>query len=267
MKKIILLLLLFWSLVSLAQQQNVTSTISPNPFEETTSITITIAGSSVNEGTWGVTGNALYMWTWSFDINDANSLDCPTNGFWNASNEENRFIYNSTSDTYTKTFTPNTFYNRNGIGRIGFLVKAKDGSGDKKSQDNYVDVGVYQVTLNSPAENSSTIISSGGSLNIAATNTGGNASYVLKANGTTLNTNAATSSYSYNHTNITGNQNYELQVTQGTTVITKKISAIVNPNVVSEAMPTGLLDGINYNAADVTKATLVLDGSLQLLMR
>ncbi|MFV8367013.1 alpha-amylase family glycosyl hydrolase [Flavobacterium sp. XS1P27] len=259
MKKIILLLLLFWSLVSLAQQQNVTSTISPNPFEETTSITITIAGSSVNEATWGVTGNALYMWTWSFDINDANSIDCPTNGTWTSSNEANRFDYNLTTDTYTKTFTPNTFYNRNGIGRIGFLVKAKDGSGDKKSQDNYVDVGVYQVTLNSPAENSSTIIASGGSLNIAATNTGGNASYVLKANGTTLNTNAATSSYSYNHTNITGNQNYELLVTQGTTVITKKFSAIVNPNVVSEAMPASLLDGINYNPADATKATLVLD--------
>jgi hypothetical protein len=57
-------------------------------------------------------------------------------------------------------------------------------------------------------------------LSIAATNTGGNASYVLKANGTTLNTNAATSNYSY-HTSITVNQNYELQVTQGTTVITK----------------------------------------------
>jgi hypothetical protein len=56
-------------------------------------------------------------------------------------------------------------------------------------------------------------------LSIAATNTGGIASYVLRANGTTLNTNAATSLL-YNHTSITVNQNYE-QVTQGTTVITK----------------------------------------------
>jgi hypothetical protein len=75
--------------------------------------------------------------------------------------------------------------------------------------------------LTAPAENSATIITSGGSLSIAATNTGGIASYVLRANGTTLNTNAATSNYSYNHTSITVNQNYELQVTQGTTVITK----------------------------------------------
>ncbi|MBG6187122.1 alpha-amylase family glycosyl hydrolase [Flavobacterium sp. CAN_S2] len=259
MKKTILYILFFLSIVATAQQQSIPYTVSPTTFEETTSITITVNGASVNEGAWGVTGNALYMWTWSFDINDANSIDCPTNGTWTSSNEANRFVYNSATDTYTKTFTPNVFYNRNGIGRIGFLVKAKDGTGDKKSQDNFIEVGAYQVTLNLPAENGSTIIASGGSLNIAATNTGGNASYVLKANGTTINTNTATSSYAFNHTNITGNQNYELQVTQGTTVITKKFSAIVNPNVVSEAMPAGLLDGINYNSADATKATLVLD--------
>jgi hypothetical protein len=67
-----------------------------------------------------------------YDINDAN-IDCPTNGVWTSSNESNRFTYNSGSDTYTKTITP-SFYNRSNIGRIGFLIKAKDGTGDKKSQ-------------------------------------------------------------------------------------------------------------------------------------
>ena len=259
MKKNILLILFFCSTIAFAQQQTVTNSISPPTFEETNSITITINGSSVNEAAWGVTGNALYMWAWSFDINDANIVDCPTNGAWTASNETNRFTYNASSDTYTKTITPTTFYNRTAIGRIGFLVKAKDGTGDKKSQDIIHEVGSFQVTLTTPAENSATIITSGGSLSIAATNTGGNASYVLRANGTILNTNAATSSYSYNHTSISANQNYELQVTQGTTVITKKFSAIVNPNAVSEALPAGLVDGINYNSTDATKATLVVD--------
>jgi 1,4-alpha-glucan branching enzyme len=266
MKKIILLTLLFCSIAAIAQQQTVTYSINPPTFEETTAITITINGSTINEATWGVTGNALYMWAWSFDINDVNIVDCPTNGGWTSSNEANRFTYNSGSDTYTKTITPNVFYNRNGIGRIGFLVKAKNGdagSGNQKSQDILAEVGAFQVTLTAPTENSATIVASGASLSIAATNTGGNAGYVLKANGTTLNTNAATSSYSFNHTNITGNQNYELQVTQGTTVITKKFSAIVNPNAVSEALPAGLVDGINYNTTDATKATLVLDAPLK----
>ena len=252
-------MLLFCSIATFAQPQTVTHSINPPTFEETTSITITINGSSVNEAAWGVTGNALYMWAWSYDINDANIVDCPTNGVWTVSNETNRFTYNASLDTYTKTITPTTFYSRTAIGRIGFLVKAKDGTGDKKSQDILTEVGSFQVTLTSPAENSATLITSGGNLSIAATNTGGNASYVLKANGTVLNTNAATSSYSYNDTNVTVNQNYELQVTQGATVITKKFSAIVNPNVISETIPAGLLDGINYNTGDATKATLVLD--------
>jgi hypothetical protein len=52
-------------------------------------------------------------------------------------------LYNSGSDTYTKTITPNSFYNRSNIGRIGFLIKAKDGTGDKKSQDILAEVGVF----------------------------------------------------------------------------------------------------------------------------
>jgi 1,4-alpha-glucan branching enzyme len=263
MNKIILLFLFLFSIAVSAQQQTVTYNISPATFEETTSITITINGSSVNEAAWGVTGNALYLWAWSFDINDANIIDCPTNGAWTASSETNRFTYNSVSDTYTKTITPTTFYNRSSLGRIGFLVKAKDGTGDKKSQDVLAEVGSFQVSLISPAENSATIIASGGSLNIAATNSGGSASYNLKANGVSINTNASTASYSFNHTAIQGNQNYSLEVTQGAITIIKKFSVIANPGTITATMPTGLIDGINYNSADPTKASLVLDAPLK----
>lgn len=263
MKKIIFVLSLFCSMLALAQQQTVTYSISPATFEETTSITITINGNTINESAWGVTGNALYMWAWSFDINDTNISDCPTNGAWTSSNESNRFTYDSGSDTYKKTIIPSTFFNRNNIGRIGFLIKAKDGTGDKKSQDIIAEVGVFQVTLNTPSENSATIIASNGSLNITATNSGGNASYNLKANGVSINTNTSTSSYSFNHTAIQGNQNYSLEVTQGAITVIKKFSVIVNPGTISSAMPAGLLDGINYNTADATKATVVLDAPLK----
>ncbi|WP_269686484.1 alpha-amylase family glycosyl hydrolase [Flavobacterium lacustre] len=262
-QKALLLLLFLFSIAGFGQVQTVTYTVSPATFEETTAITITINGNSINETTWGVTGNALYMWTWSFDVNDVNSIDCPTNGTWTSSNEANRFTYNAISDTYTKTFTPNVFYNRNGLGKIGLLIKAKDGTGDKKSQDIFVEVGAFQTTLTAPLQNSSTIIASGSNLKITATNTNGNASYTLKANGTTLNTNASTASYSYTHTAITNNQNYELSVTQGATTIVKKFSVIVNPGTISATLPVGLVDGINYNAVDATKATLVLDAPLK----
>lgn len=263
MRKILLLGILLWGCIVFGQQQTVTHTIAPATFEETTSITITVDGSSINEATWGVTGNALYMWAWSYDINDTNERDCPTNGTWTSSNEANRFTYNLASDTYTMTFVPSTFFNRVGLGRFGFLIKAKDGTGDKKSQNILTEVGSFQVTLNTPAQNSTTILASGGSLNITASNTNGVANYNLKANGASINTAAATASYAFNHTNITGNQNYELEVTQGITTIVKKFTAVVSPTVVSETIPAGLVDGINYNPNDATKATLVLDAPLK----
>ncbi|MBP6757988.1 MAG: T9SS type A sorting domain-containing protein [Flavobacterium sp.] len=263
MKKITFLLLFFLSITAFAQQQTVTYSVNPASFEETATITITINGNSINEATWGVVGNSLYMWAWAFDLNDTTQKGTPLNGTWNASDEASKFTYNSVSDTYTKTITPTTYYNTTGIGKIGFLIKAKDGTGDKKSQDILVEVGLMNVTLTAPLQNSANIIASGGSLNIAATNTNGVASYNLKANGVSINTNPSTSSYSYSHTNITANQNYELEVTQGATTIVKKFSAIVNPGTVSQAMPAGLVDGINYNSGDATKATLVLDAPLK----
>ncbi|WP_348812974.1 alpha-amylase family glycosyl hydrolase [Flavobacterium maritimum] len=262
MKNTLLLGLFFLSIFASAQQQTVTYSISPATFEETTAITITINGSSVNETTWGVTGNALYLWAWAFDTNDTAQKGTPLNGSWTASDEASKFTYNSGSDTYTKTITPTTYYNTTGIGKIGFLIKAKDGTGDKKSQDILAEVGAFQVNMTAPLQNSSTIIASGESLSITANNSNGKALYNLKANGVSI-TNASVSSFSYTHTSITENQNYELEVTQGATTIIKKFSAIVNPGTVSATMPAGLLDGINYNAGDATKATLVLDAPLK----
>jgi hypothetical protein len=69
-------------------------------------------------------------------------------------------------------------------------------TGSPQSSDYFVNVGAFQVTLTSPAENSTTLLNSGGSLNIAATNTGGS-SYSLKANGTEINANASTASQLY----------------------------------------------------------------------
>lgn len=258
MKKIIHIFLFLFSIVSWGQQQNITYSVNPTAFEDNQSITLTFQGNTINESTWGVAGNALYLWAWSFDSNDTNSIDCPTNGSWTNSSETNRLTYNAGSDTYTITFTPNIFFNRSNIGRIGFLLKAKDGTGDKKSQDIFVEVGLFNLTLTSPAENSVTIITAGGNLNISANNSNGNADYILKANGVTINTSNSVSSYNYNHANITTNTSYVLEVTQASATKTKKFSVIVNPGTISQALPNSLVDGINYNLGDATKATLVL---------
>jgi hypothetical protein len=68
-----------------------------------------------------------------------------------------------------------------------------------KSQD-ILEGGKFSGYFNFASQNSSTI-TSGASLNIVAIN-GGNASYNLKSNGASINTNSATANYSYNHTNV-----------------------------------------------------------------
>jgi len=132
-----LLIFLFISGYAFAQQQNVTFDVSPATFNEDEEITITV--SNVNPSTWGVSD--IYLWAWSFDLNDANGTDSPNNGAWTNSSESQK-LTNNNDGTYSISLTPTTFYARTGIGRIGFLVKAKDGTGDKKSQDNLVEVGV-----------------------------------------------------------------------------------------------------------------------------
>ena len=71
-------------------------------------------------------------------------------------------------------------------------------------------MGYFQSTLLVPNENSTTIIASGGSRSISASNTNGNANYNLLANGVSIHTFTG-SSYSYTDNNITANKNYENQ--------------------------------------------------------
>jgi hypothetical protein len=110
-----------------------------------------------------------------------------------------------------------------------------------------------------PSENSTTIINSGGNITVSANNSGGNASYNLKANGVTINSVASAVSYSYPHLNITTNQNYELVISLGGVTQSKFFNVMVNPGTINQNLPQAtLVDGINYNS-DTSKATLVLD--------
>jgi len=138
-------------------------------------------------------------------------------------------------------------------------VVFRSDSGSAQTVDLELNVGAFQSTLVQPTLNSTTVINSGGSLSISANNTGGNASYNLKANGVSINTLASATTYTYTHSNITINQNYELVITLGGATQSKFFNVMVNPGTVNQALPSNtLVDGINYNS-DTSKATLVLD--------
>ena len=132
-------------------------------------------------------------------------------------------------------------------------------TGTAQTVDLELNVGAFQSTLVQPTVNSTTVINSGGSLSISANNTGGNASYNLKANGVSINTVASATNYTFTHSNITTNQNYELVISLGGATQSKFFNVMVNPGTVNQVLPSNtLVDGINYNS-DTSKATLVVD--------
>ncbi|WP_374445452.1 alpha-amylase family glycosyl hydrolase [Epilithonimonas sp.] len=250
------LIAFFIAIITYAQTQTVTYSISPATFNEDESITITFNGSSINESTWGVSNNALYLWAWSYDINDTNSIDCPTNGTWASSNEANRLTYNSGNDTYSITFVPKTFYNRTGIGRIGFLLKTKTGNG--QSQDIYSEVGKFQFVTTTPKNGSVNFISSGSNYPISYS-TSLAANFVVKANGNQIySANNVTSMFTpYNVTVDSQMEVIATSVLDGT-VLTSKFSISPTPSVQTAAIPSYMRQGINYDPNDPTKVGLAL---------
>ena len=250
MKKFTFLITFFFSLFVVAQQQVLSGDITFGTENEL--VTITVDGSSLDEALWGVNDNAIYLWSWSFDFNFANSQDSPTNGTWTNSDEANRLSYDSASDLYSISFIPTTFYARTGIGRIGYLFKAKDGTGDKKSQDVLIDLVNNELTLTSPTEDP-IIVDAGTIINISATTTFAS-DFSLKANGIEVDTATGITNYSFDFT-VTEDTEFVLEADDANQVLSEAFSARITPLF---PMPDGLLDGLNLNPTDNTKATLVL---------
>ncbi|MCS4303581.1 alpha-amylase family glycosyl hydrolase [Chryseobacterium sp. BIGb0232] len=253
MKNFYSVVLLFITMVVFGQ---INYTVSPNPFNETDTVTLTVPGDQIDESAWGVTNNSIYIWSWSFDTNYQNSQDCPTNGSWNNSNDLNKLTYNDVTDTYSLTLTPTAFFGRTGIGRFGFLLKDKTGL-HQTSPDIFVNVGVLNLSLTNPTANSLTTVPAGNSINITAT-TNVNATFQLKANGAVVNsTSTSSQSYSYNYI-VSEDSNMELVAMEGSLSKNATFMLQVPRNVVSEAIPNWIRQGINYDPADQTKVGLAL---------
>ena len=264
MKKLLLLLTLFTFSFFNAQV-----TLSPSTFNVTDPITITVNLAQSTCNTIPTTTTKVYMHAGIGD--DTNAFGFSVVGNW-GQDDGIGLMTNQGGGIWSITITPSSYFGLNttqqaNATKIGLVLRNAAGTQEMKLAPSCTDfifnVGTYQVNLTAPVNNSSTIINSGGSLQVTATNTGGVASYNLKANGVSINTNASTSNYSFNHTNITANTSYELIVTQNSSIITRKFNVIVNPGTITQAIPAGLEEGINYNSSDPTKATLVLDAPLK----
>ena len=252
----------FISLQGFAQVQNATFTINPVSFNEDEQITITVSG--VNPTLWNAgQPDNIYLWAWRLDQNNNYIADSPNNGTWTNSSEAQK-LTNNGNGTYSITLTPTTFYGVTGIAKMGMLVKAKDGTGDKKSQDFTTPVGKVLVTITNPTNNP-VIVNSGGSLPLSA-NMRLQGNLVVGAFQVFLNNNLIASgngfpTYTTTLTNLTTSGVIKVVGTpQGQTDTGERtFNLIIAPTVTTQAIPSGMVDGINYNQSDPTKATLVLN--------
>lgn len=251
MKNLSLFLVLCWSSIGLwAQQQNAIFSMNPLSFGENTQITVTVSG--INPNNWGVTD--VYVWAWYYSSPTSAATDSPTNGTWQNSNEAQKMTPNA-DGSYSFTFTPSILYNTSGIDRIGLLAKAKDGTGDKKTQDFITEVGGYQVSLTQPTSSVS-ILNPGETLNIGAT-ASAVSNFTLYLNGTILNQQGNITQYNFDYI-PSGASQFLLEATDGFEIKSFEFEAYNLPQVQVAPLPTGLEDGINLDPADPTRATLVL---------
>jgi glycosidase len=249
MKKILLYFLVLFTITLKAQ-----ITTTPTSFEANQSVTIN----------FNKTGTALASYTGVIYAHigvTVNGVDWQNVKGSLANNTTQPALTQTGTSTYTLTISPDlyTYFNvptTSSITKICMVFRNAAGN-LQNNQGSFINVGAFQASLTSPITNSTTILTSGQSLPISASNTGGTANYTLLSNGVFINGYSGTT-YSYTPSNITSNTTYELQINLGSVTFTYKFYAIVDPVTQNVAMASGLEDGINYNPTDSTKATLVL---------
>lgn len=239
-----------------------TYTWSPQFFNEDENVTLTVSNFDPNTE-WGVSD--IYLWAWHIDINGTqfNNPTATGNDF-NNSPESAKFTNNG-DGTYTYDFgLPTDFFNNTGIATIGYLIKSQNGS--SQSGDNFQDVGRVVVEITNPTTDA-VFVNSGDNLSITS---------IIKFQGSTTVqgsfeiyfNDVLVDSGNCSFPNCTGQINniteYGIARVVGTPPSPNDtesaeatLEVFVIPTVTEEALPAGLVDGINYDA-DPTKATLVL---------
>ena len=255
MKKIAFLFILFISSIGFSQV-----TITPNPFDITASITISLDASSSATDCNGL-NNPTKVYMHSGVGTDTNAFDTSVVGNWGLDDGVGEMTLNSSNNLWEITFVPKTYYNltdlqATSVTAMGIVFRNATGSQELKDngcKDFIFNVGSFQITLNSPST-TTTVLNSGESLSINAS-ASLTASFVLKANGITVNQNSGLT-YTYS-TIVAQNTIFLLEATNNGETKSTTFQAVVKPTVTEAAVPSGMKDGINLNQSDTTKATLV----------
>ncbi|WP_437396999.1 alpha-amylase family glycosyl hydrolase [Flagellimonas lutimaris] len=252
MKKLLLFSFLIFSIASWSQV-----TIEPFPFAVDEEIAVTVdANSNATDCNGFSSPGKVYLHS-----GIGTDLDpwATVVGNWGQDDGVGEMADNQ-DGTWSISFIPQDYYGltteqANAATKMGMVFR--NATGDQEFKDNgcndfFFDVGSFQLQLNNPTE-SLTLLNPGDDLSISATSSI-TADFTLTINGNMVDTFSGTD-YTYDHTNITENSQYTLEAQSGGETRTANFMVVVN--IVEEAVPANLMDGINLDPLDDTKATLV----------
>ena len=247
--KYVIIFLLFISFYTFSQVPTGNWSVDPDPFLENQQITLTV--SDINTGNLAGISD-IFLWTWyTKSGGGSTNPDSQWNGQWDNSNESMKMSKNS-DGSYSFTFIPSQLFNDTGIETIGVLAKAKNGSGDKKTDDYILEVGVFSLTLLSPDQNI-TVIESGSNLEIKAESSV-ISDFKLEKDEIIIDEKLNLSSYSYLVSEIIESSNFKLTATdkESGSKISREFNVVIKPSVLFEDIPySNLNDGLNFTENSV----------------
>mgnify|MGYP000194331845 CR=1 FL=1 len=256
MKKITFLFTLLISTISFCQV-----TISPNPFEITSSITISLDANSTATDCNGFS-NPSKIYMHSGVGSDTNAFDIAVTGNWGQDDGIGEMTFNASNNRWEITLVPKTYYGltdaqANSVTKLGMVFRSADGNQELKDNgcaDFIFNVGTFQLTLNTPSTET-TILNTGETIAINAISTLA-ANFSLKANGTVINQQNNITTYNFTPS-VNTNTTFILEAENNGDIKSKTFNAVVRPTVIEATLPAEMKDGINLNTTDATKATLV----------
>lgn len=154
------------------------------------------------------------------------------------------------NDKWSIKLTPRTYFNvpaGNPIVKLGLLLKSGDGKAQTEDFILKLYVGSYALKWLSPTE-PFTLAEAGTSINVRA-KFSATSSISLKSAGTVLSSSASSDSINYSY--ALGAEKGKLHTlilegTSGSNTLKDSVRILTKPLVVTEALPAGIKDGVNY---------------------
>ena len=265
MKKILFFLITCISITSFAQV-----TLSVGAIEVDQPVTITVDTNSSDSDCNGF-NNPTKVYMHSGIGDNSNAFGFSVVGNWGQDDGVGEMTSNG-DGTFSITITPQTYYSltqtqADNATQIGMVFRNANGTEELKDDgcnDFIFPIGSVIVDITSPS-NETVVVNSGSNLAVSATityqgTTTVQGSYEILYNDVSIATGTCGfPACNYTITNITESGTVKVIGTPPSSAETGEATfdVIVVPTVIEEALPTGMVDGINYDT-DATKATLVL---------